>query len=64
MTRKSGKPSHARYGTLYNCFDLIWPHQQFIPGFPPLEIEPATAAFKNEILPLDHRSILHVSDAE
>ena len=30
MIRKSGKHSHATYGILYSCFDLIWSYQEVI----------------------------------
>ena len=32
---KKNRHSHATYGSLHSCFDLIQFHQQSIPGSPP-----------------------------
>ena len=52
MIRKFGKHSHSTYGTLNSCFDLIGCHQQCIPWYPPLEIEPVTTECRDETLQL------------
>ena len=43
--------------TLDCCFNLIRSHQQCIPWFPPLEIEPATTECRAKTLLLSHQSI-------
>ena len=64
MTRKFGEHSHVTYGTLCNCFDLIWSHQLCILSSPLLEFEPATTACKAETLTLGHRSMPHINDTK
>ena len=50
--------------TLDSCFDLIRSHQQCISWSPPLEIEPTTAEYKAETLPLGHQPTPHANDAK
>ena len=49
--------------TLDCCFDLTRSHQQCIPWFPPLEVEPATTDCSAETLQLSHQFISHTSDS-
>ena len=54
----------GKYDALDSCFDLSRSHQQGIPRFSTLEIEPPTTEYRTKNLPQSHRSRLHTSDAK
>ena len=64
MTRKSSKLYMRHTEKLDNYFDLITSHQQYIPSFPPLEIEPTTTRCRDEALPLNYWSTSNAKAAK